>query len=73
MKRREFIAFVGGSAALAAWPLAGRAQQSEQMRRIGVLMPLARDDPEAQARIAAFVQGLQKLGWTEGRNLHIEY
>jgi putative ABC transport system substrate-binding protein len=71
MKRRDFITLVGGSAA--AWPLAARAQQSGQMRRIGVLMPLARDNPEAQARIMAFVQGLQKLGWTEGRNLQIEY
>jgi DNA-binding LacI/PurR family transcriptional regulator len=56
-----------------AWPLALRAQQSEQMRRIGVLMPYAKDNPETQARIAAFLQGLQKLGWTEGRNLQIEY
>jgi putative ABC transport system substrate-binding protein len=70
MRRREFITLAGG---LAVWPLAARAQQSEQMRRIGVLIPLAKDDPEAQARIAAFVQGLQKLGWTEGRNLQIEY
>jgi len=56
-----------------AWPLALHAQQSGQMRRIGVLMPYAKDDPEAQARITAFLQGLQKLGWTEGRNLQIEY
>jgi putative tryptophan/tyrosine transport system substrate-binding protein len=70
MRRRDFITVVGGSA---AWPLAARAQQSGQMRRIGVLMPLARDDPEAQARVTAFVQGLQKLGWTDGRNLQIEY
>src|SRR6516165_8334187 len=70
MKRRDFITLAGG---MAVWPLAARAQQSEQMRRIGVLIPLAKDDPEAQARIAAFVQGLQKLGWTEGRNLQIEY
>jgi putative tryptophan/tyrosine transport system substrate-binding protein len=70
MRRRDFITLVGGSA---AWPLAARAQQSGQMRRIGVLMPLARDDPEAQARIAAFVEGLQKSGWTEGQNLQIEY
>ena len=56
-----------------AWPLTLRAQQSGQMRRIGVLMPFARDDPEAQARVTAFVQGLQKLGWIEGRNLQIEY
>jgi len=56
-----------------AWPLASRAQQSGQVRRIGVLMPLARDNPEGQARITAFLQALQKLGWTEGRNLQIEY
>ena len=69
MRRRDFITLVGCS----AWPLALRAQQSGQMRRLGVLMPFARDDSEAQARITAFVQGLQKLGWTEGRNLQIEY
>src|SRR6516164_7627888 len=71
MRRRDFITLVGGSAV--AWPLASRAQQSGQMRRIGVLMPLARDNPEGQARITAFLQALQKLGWTEGRNLQIEY
>jgi putative ABC transport system substrate-binding protein len=71
MERRAFITLLGGAAA--AWPLSARAQQSGQMRRIGVLMPYARDDPEAQARITAFVQGLQKLGWTEGRNLQLEY
>ena len=56
-----------------AWPLALRAQQPVQIRRIAVLMPFAKDNSEGQARIAAFVQGLQKLGWTEGRNLQIEY
>jgi putative ABC transport system substrate-binding protein len=71
MRRREFITLVGGSAV--AWPLALRAQQSEQMRRIGVLMPFAKDNPDAQARITAFLQELHKLGWTEGRNLQIEY
>jgi putative tryptophan/tyrosine transport system substrate-binding protein len=71
MRRRDFISLVGGSAA--AWPLVVRAQQSGQVRRIGVLMPLAKDNPEGQARITAFVQELQKLGWTEGRNLQIEY
>ena len=55
-----------------AWPLAARAQQPERMRRIGVLMSLAADDPEAQARIAAFLQGLQQLGWTDGRNVRID-
>src|SRR3974390_1676143 len=70
MKRREFITLIGG---MAAWPLAAHAQQNERVRRIGVLMPLAKDNPEAQARTAAFLQELQKLGWTEGRNLQIEY
>jgi putative ABC transport system substrate-binding protein len=68
--RREFIALIGGAAA--AWPLAARAQQPERMRRIGVLMSLAADDPEALARITAFVQGLQQLGWTDGRNVRID-
>src|SRR3974390_3550416 len=71
MKRRDFITLVGGSAV--AWPLALRAQQSGQMRRIGVLIPFAKDNPDAQARTTAFLQGLQTLGWTEGRNLQIEY
>jgi putative tryptophan/tyrosine transport system substrate-binding protein len=71
MRRRHFITLLGSAAA--AWPLALRAQQSGQMRRIGLLMPFARDDLEGQARVTAFVQGLQKLGWTEGRNLQIEY
>jgi len=71
MKRREFITLLGG--ATVAWPLAAGAQQPERMRRIGVLMPYARDDTEGQARVTAFVQGLQKLGWIEGRNLQIEY
>jgi len=69
MKRRQFITILGGAA---AWPLAARAQQSERMRRIGVLMNLAADDPEAQVRLAAFHQGLQELGWTVGRNLRID-
>src|SRR6516165_2026225 len=70
MRRRDFITLAGG---MAAWPFAVRAQQSGQMRRIGVLMPYARDNREGQARITAFLQGLQKLGWTEGHNLQIEY
>ena len=69
MKRREFITLLGGAAA--AWPVAARAQQ-ERMRRIGVLMNLAADDPEALGRITAFVQGLQQLGWTDGRNVRID-
>ena len=71
MRRRDFIKVIAGSAA--AWPLAARAQQAERMGRLGVLMPFAKDNPEAQARIAAFLQEMQKLGWTEGRNLQIEY
>ena len=67
--RRKFLATLGGAA---AWPLAARAQQSERMRRIGVLLNLAADDPEALSRITAFVQGLQQLGWTEGRNMRID-
>ena len=70
MNRRELISLLGGAAA--AWPLAARAQQSERVRRIGVLMNLAADDPEAQVRLAAFHQGLQELGWTVGRNLRID-
>jgi putative ABC transport system substrate-binding protein len=69
MKRREFISLLGGAAAL---PLAARAQQPERMRRIGVLMGLAADDPEANARIAKFRQELEKLGWSEGRNVRID-
>ena len=71
MKRREFITLLGGT--VIAWPLTARAQQRERMRRIGVLMSLAADDPEGQARLTAFVQGLQELGWTDGRNVQIDY
>jgi putative ABC transport system substrate-binding protein len=70
MKRREFVTLLGSAAA--AWPLAARAQQPERMRRVGVLMHLAADDPEGQARIAAFTQGLQELRWTIGRNVRID-
>jgi putative tryptophan/tyrosine transport system substrate-binding protein len=70
VKRRDFITLIGGAA---AWPLAARAQQPERMRRVGVLMHLAADDPEGQARIAAFTQGLQELRWTIGRNVRIDY
>jgi ABC-type uncharacterized transport system substrate-binding protein len=68
--RRDFIALTGGVAALA--PLAARAQQPERMRRIGVLMASAADEPESQVRIAAFAQGLAQLGWADGRNVRIE-
>ncbi len=71
MRRREFITLLGGAAA--AWPLAARAQQAERMRRIGVLTAGAADDPDVQARIAAFLQALQQLGWTDGRNVRIDY
>jgi putative tryptophan/tyrosine transport system substrate-binding protein len=70
MKRREFISLLGGAAA--AWPLAARAQQGERMRRIGVLMHLSENDPEAQRLVATFREGLAQLGWTEGRNLRID-
>jgi ABC-type uncharacterized transport system substrate-binding protein len=69
--RREFITLLGGAAV--AWPLAARAQQGGGMRRIGVLEPLAVDDPEALARVTAVAQGLQQLGWTAGRNVRIDY
>src|SRR5262249_35836860 len=71
MRRRNFIALLCSAAV--AWPLAARAQQGERMRRIGVLEPLAVDDPEALARVTAFAQGLQQLGWTAGRNVRIDY
>jgi putative ABC transport system substrate-binding protein len=68
-KRREFITLLGGAA---AWPLAARAQQVERVRRIGVLLPATADDPEFQARVGAFLQGLQQSGWTIGRNVRID-
>jgi putative ABC transport system substrate-binding protein len=67
--RRHFITFLGGAA---AWPLAARAQQGNRVRRIGVLMALAADDPQSQIRIAGFLQGLQELGWVVGRNIRID-
>ena len=66
MKRREFITLVGGAA---AWPLAVRAQQGERMRRVGVLLPAAANDPEFQARMTAFQQALHELGWSIGHNI----
>ena len=70
MRRREFIALAG---AAMVWPASVRGQQSDRMRRIGVLMNLAVGDAEGQARVAAFLQGLQELGWTDGRNVRIDY
>ena len=71
MRRREFVTLLGGSAA--AWPVAARAQQGGRMRHIGFLIGLAADDPEGQARLVAFAQGLAGLGWTVGRNLRMDY
>jgi len=71
MRRRAFITLLGGAAA--TWPLAARAQQPQQMRRIGVLMNVAADDPEAPARVGVLSQGLAELGWTIGRNVRIDY
>ena len=72
MKRREFITMLGGAAA-AACPLGARAQQGERVRRIGVLAARSADDPEWQARMTAFRQGLQELGWIVGRTIEIEH
>jgi putative ABC transport system substrate-binding protein len=70
MRRREFITLLGGAAA--AWPLAARAQPSEPMRRVGILLPYSQGDADGQAVIAAFQRRLQDLGWTEGRNIRFE-
>jgi ABC-type uncharacterized transport system substrate-binding protein len=69
VKRRDFITLIGGAA---AWPLAARGQEPERMRRIGVLMNAAADDRDGQARVIAFVQALQELGWTDGRNARVD-
>ncbi len=70
MRRREFITMLGGGAV--AWPLVARAQPPDQVRRIGVLMGFAESDREGQALVAAFHEGLQKLGWAEGRNIRVD-
>ena len=70
MRRRAFMSLLG---AAAAWPLAARAQQSDRIRRIGVLMSVAAEDPEGPARTAAFAHGLQQLGWSVGGNMRIDY
>jgi putative ABC transport system substrate-binding protein len=69
MRRREFITLVGGAA---SWPLAARAQQPERMRRVGIVMPYAKGDPEYAARVRALRQELAKLGWTEGTNVQFD-
>jgi len=70
VRRREVITLLGGAAV--AWPMVARAQQSERMRRIGILMLFAEGDPAAKTRIAALIEGLQQLGWTVGRNLQVD-
>jgi putative ABC transport system substrate-binding protein len=72
MRRREFLGVIGGAAAV-AWPLATHAQQTDRVRRIGVLMGYPESDREGQAFVAAFREGLQKLGWAEGRNIRIDF
>ena len=69
MRRREFVGLFGGVAA--SWPLAAKAQQSDRVRRIGVLLGLAATDPEGQSRIEAFLQAMHQLGWTDGLNIQI--
>lgn len=71
MRRRDFITAIAGSAV--AWSVVARAQQPDQKRRIGIIISYSDDDPEARPRLAALVQGLQELGWTDGRNIHIDY
>jgi len=71
MRRREFLGVLSGG--VVAWPLVARAQQGGRVRRIGVLMNVAADDAEGQGRVAAFLQALQQLGWTDGRNVRIDY
>jgi ABC-type uncharacterized transport system substrate-binding protein len=70
IERRKFLATLGGVAA--SWPLGARAQQRERVRRVSVLMPFTADDPEGQARLLAFAQGLQQMGWAVGNNLRID-
>jgi putative ABC transport system substrate-binding protein len=69
MRRREFVTLVGSAI---VWPLAVDAQQPDRIRRVGVLINAASDDPVAQARVATFLQGLRQLGWTDGRNVRID-
>jgi hypothetical protein len=69
MRRREMITLLAGAA---AWPLAAAAQQRERMRRVGVFMPMSEHDPDSKLRLVAFQQGLEKLGWSEGHNIHLD-
>ena len=69
MRRREFITLIGG---VAAWPFEARGQQSERMRLIGILLPIAKDDPDYQPWVGAFLTGLQELGWSDGRNVQVD-
>jgi putative ABC transport system substrate-binding protein len=69
VRRRQFITLLGGAS---AWPLAARGQQGERIRRVGVLMSRAANDPQGQARVAAFQQALQQLGWDDGRSVRID-
>src|SRR5262245_7007932 len=69
MRRREFIALLGSAT---AWPLAARAEQAERMRRVAILLPAATGDSAFQTRVGAFLQGLQQLGWFNGRNVSID-
>ena len=69
LRRREFIAGLGGAA---AWPLAARAQQGDRVRRIGVLLPFDENDPVLKRRLSAFTQALADLGWTDGRNVRMD-
>ena len=71
MRRREFVALLGGSAAV--WPLAVRAQRSERTARVGVLMGIGESDPEAGPRVDALEQGFRELGWVKGQNLQLDY
>jgi putative ABC transport system substrate-binding protein len=70
MRRRQFIAGLGSAA---TWPIVARAQQPTRMRRVGALLNLSSDDPEALSRVTAFAQGLQQLGWSDGRNVRIDF
>jgi len=70
LRRRQFITLLAGGAA--AWPFGVRAQQTERMRRVGVLMSVAADGPDGQPRLAAFLKRLQELGWTDGHNVRID-